>query len=834
MASPQWKSYQPPVQDPAILAFQRSVSITSSLSSPVLSQGTPTSTTTSQPASAVSLQSVNNSIRETGYIEKILHSYGFIQCCDREARLFFHFSEYSGSLEEMKVGDSVEFQMSFDRRTGKPIAISVVRLDEAPVPFECLNENKVVGTVVAEAKPIKCRGGTDNGDGFGRVSYEQSGEVFFLPFSIDDVENGCKLTSGDQVNFHIITDKRSGSIRAYKVCLLSEPIAEKYHGVVCSMKDNFGFIERSDVVREIFFHYSEYQGDINELILGDDVEFSIQFRNGKEVAVAIHRLPEGTVIFEDVAVERRRGRITKTLKAPHSRRQSDPLAGKITYETLKGPIEIPFGDKDQKGDYTLQVDDFVEFNIATDRRDGLQRATNIMLVEDTFKVNGEIRERSRVFQGIIATVKDAFGFIRCAEQDTRMFFHFSEMMEPEREIKKGEEVEFTVIQDPAAPNRQIAIRIKYLPKGTVTFESVLPTKYLGNIEKEAASAKNSAKKMDLDPGIIMYDVNGTKQTIPYGSNVIIGSPPKYGDMVEFQICESRKNNTKTAVSVSVAGSRQVLGNQQHGFVATLKENFGFIETAEHDREIFFHFSAFAGDPGELDLGDEVEFTLSRKTSKVSAENIRKLPKGTVAGEDVQPGVLDGKIIRCLRIVNPEQDEYPGLVQVGVDDDPKAETYQYGITSLADKRDFLQKGDIVKFQVAKVKATGKKRATCIAAVRKYVRATVDSVKGQFGFLNYEAEEGKKLFFHMTEVHDSADIHTGDEVEFVVVQNQRNGKYSACSVRKIMERKRPDRLISRLKSVGDETGPKIITLRQPRGPDGTKGFKQERTLWVQQAN
>ena len=57
------------------------------------------------------------------------------------------------------------------------------------------------------------------------------------------------------------------------------------------------------------------------------------------------------------------------------------------------PIEIPFGDKDQKGDYTLQVDDFVEFNIATDRRDGLQRATTITLVEDTFKVNGETRER---------------------------------------------------------------------------------------------------------------------------------------------------------------------------------------------------------------------------------------------------------------------------------------------------------------------------------------------------------------------------------------------------------------------------------------------------------
>ena len=57
---------------------------------------------------------------------------------------------------------------------------------------------------------------------------------------------------------------------------------------------------------------------------------------GKEVAVSIKRLPVGTVIFDDVAVEKRRGRIVKTLKSPHGRRQSDPLAGKIVYETVKG------------------------------------------------------------------------------------------------------------------------------------------------------------------------------------------------------------------------------------------------------------------------------------------------------------------------------------------------------------------------------------------------------------------------------------------------------------------------------------------------------------------
>ena len=32
------------------------------------------------------------------------HSYGFIQCVDRDARLFFHFTEYSSEISEMKVG----------------------------------------------------------------------------------------------------------------------------------------------------------------------------------------------------------------------------------------------------------------------------------------------------------------------------------------------------------------------------------------------------------------------------------------------------------------------------------------------------------------------------------------------------------------------------------------------------------------------------------------------------------------------------------------------------------------------------------------------------------
>lgn len=56
-----------------------------------------------------------------------------------------------------------------------------------------------------------------------------------------------------------------------------------------------------------------------------------------------------------------------------------------------------------------------------------------------------------------------------------------------------------------------------------------------------------------------------------------------------------------------------------------------------------------------------------------------------------------------------------------------------------------------------------------AVRQKNRSTVDSIKGQFGFLDYEVEEGKKLFFHMSEVQGGT-LNPGDLVEFSIVTNQ----------------------------------------------------------------
>lgn len=809
--SPQWKKFQPPVQDPAIISIQQAPNLV-----------------------GLDMQQQNSNfprIRETGLVDKKQHSYGFIQCCERDARLFFHYSEFNGNVETLKIGEAVEFQMSFDRRTGKPVAVSVMKVDPATVSPEILQEEKVQGTIVQEAKPVKQKNGTVPGsqDGLGRVTYVHNGECFFLPYGQDDVlATSTPPKTGDDVLFQIATDKRDGKIRARNVESV-ESASQRYVGVVCSMKDTFGFIERADIVKEIFFHYSEFKGDISELILGDDVSFGVQIRNGKEVAVEIERLPEGTVIFEDIAVESVKGKILKMIKSTN-RRPSEALAGRIMYDTIKGLIEIPFGEKDQRGECTLIQGDSVEFQIATDRRDKLQRATNIALLEDTFAYSGEIRET-----GVIAALKDGYGFIYCADRDARMFFHFSEFMDLTYNPRLQDELEFTVDQDSSQPTRQVATRIKHLSKGSVSFINVQQQVFIGTIDKEPSTHKNQGKNKEGEPGNIIYDYEGAIQQITYFSKDVSDQDnmPRFGDKVDFQVGELKSTGKKQAVKVRVV-LRNISGRAL-GFIATIKENYGFIETADHEKEVFFHFSSFNGEAAsDLELGDEVEYTLARKSSKVSAENIRKLSKGTIPPDDIvrERGTIQGRIIRPMRIVNTEQEEYSGLVQATDEDgkDIPEEQYTYGITSLADKRDFLQKDDVVRFQLARPRGAGQgaiPRAVNIGALRKFIRAKVDSVKGQYGFINYEAEEGKKLFFHMTEVHDSAVIQPGDEVEFVLVQNQRNGKYSACSLRKITDKRRPERL-SRLKSISDDSGFRVETTRNPKGPDGTKGFLP-RTPW-----
>uniref|UniRef100_A0A8C2DYB5 Cold shock domain containing E1, RNA-binding n=1 Tax=Cyprinus carpio TaxID=7962 RepID=A0A8C2DYB5_CYPCA len=715
-------------------------------------------------------------IRETGVVEKLLASYGFIQCSERQARLFFHCSQYNGNLQELKIGDDVEFEVSSDRRTGKPIAVKLVKIKAEMLPEE-------------------------------RISGQ---EVFYLTYTPEDVEGNVTLDTGDKVNFYMETNKHTGAVSAHNIVLVKKK-QSRCQGVVCATKEAFGFIERGDVVKEIFFHYSEFKGDLEALQAGDDVEFSIKERNGKEVATDVRLLPQGTVIFEDISIETFEGTVTKVIPKVPTKNQNDPLPGRISARINFTDKELLFGEKDTKSKVTLLEGDHVQFNISTDRRDKLERATNIDILPDTFHFTKEARE-----MGVIAAMRDGFGFIKCVDRDARMFFHFSEVLE-ESQLHISDEVEFTVVPDMLSAQRNHAVRIKKLPKGTVSFHTQSELRFVGVVEKEAApatTAKNSSpskgKEKDAEEGLIAYEESGVKSTLPYYIKDLEGGAyPQLGDKVEFSISEVKRTGQQSAVSLKIL-NRAVGTKRLLGYIATLKDNCGFIETANHDQEIFFHYSEVCGDVDNMDLGDTVEYTLSKgKGNKISAEKVTKVAAVNGVEEDESNTMFLGKVIRPLRSVDPSQNDYQGLIEITEEGD-KGQSYPFGIVGVANKGDCLQKGEMVKFQLCTVAQTGQKMACNIVPQR---RALVECVKDQFGFITYEA---------------------GDEVEFSVILNQRTGKCSACNVRRVSEgpkpvaTPRPDRLVNRLKSItlDDTNAPRLVIIRQPRGPDNSKGFNVER--------
>lgn len=89
--------------------------------------------------------------------------------------------------------------------------------------------------------------------------------------------------------------------------------------------------------------------------------------------------------------------------------------------------------------------------------------------------------------GIICTVKQEFGFIKCLERDEDLFFHYTELPINEQPklgewhsksslantsiglVVQGMEVEFLVATD-SRSGKVSAVHLQPLPKGTVKFE----------------------------------------------------------------------------------------------------------------------------------------------------------------------------------------------------------------------------------------------------------------------------------------------------------------------------------------------------------------------------
>ncbi|OTF81495.1 hypothetical protein BLA29_009672, partial [Euroglyphus maynei] len=89
----------------------------------------------------------------------------------------------------------------------------------------------------------------------------------------------------------------------------------------------------------------------------------------------------------------------------------------------------------------------------------------------------------------------------------------------------------------------------------------------------------------------------------------------------------------------------------------------------------------------------------------------------------------------------------------------------------------------------------------------------------------------IYFNAAEIRTNVKIKFGDKVDFLLVKNKKTDKFYAIDINRLDDHQ--------LTSIGSTTttdrqfirnffmnkemnGPKVIAIRQPKAPDGTKGF------------
>jgi len=761
--------------------------------------------------------------RKLGYVEKLLNSFGFIQSVDdvsnSQGRLFFHYSHFNGNSNDLRLHDEVEFEVIIDRDNRK-VATRVMKLKKGTINFESFSPERVNGEVASPP----------SGNHPGSLSYNSTGEFFFLPFQANDISSACQLYKGDKVSFFVATDKRNRSMCARKVTLVERASPNvRYQGRVSGMKDSFGFIKRSDVTGEIFFHYSQVSADVPDLRVGNDVEFLIENRKDKQVAVNITLLPEGSVIFDDVSSVIHNGTI-KVLSVPRKNNMKDSRNDNRDDEnesfgtieaTIKGElVQFSYSDHDRDGNtYTLLPNDSVKFLIATDRRNARQRAISVCLDLDRTKEHSEDKREC----GVVAAVKvlEGFGFIKCQSRDSRMFFHCSELIDSTHRIKMSDEVEFTVLPDQMAESKRLhATRIKILPKGSVQFQSVSKQVYQGTVDEELKFITYVDQTTEDLKEIRIAD-SVKKAHIPSGGKV------------NFKIVESKRTGDQTAIEVLVIEENQNQVDSDEllrGTIILKKDSYGFIESEDHTRETFFHYSELSVSPDQIEHGTTVQYTEKIKDNKVCGINVRPLDESIDlnADEIIEDQVYHGTVRIELK---SGSSNYGGVIQTS-----NGKEIKFTSTSLADKK-ALQVGDNVCYQHGIHQTTGVVRAVNVQAKRKVQVSVIDSIKGDYGFIvNEEGDDGKNLFFHSSNLVEIKmnDLSAGDSVSFSLIHNKRSGKSCAAGVRLVKKegaaadsKDRPDRLKMKLmrKSISNNVSSEVTSvIRQPKGPEaqGVKGF------------
>ena len=158
-------------------------------------------------------------------------------------------------------------------------------------------------------------------------------------------------------------------------------------GYIVALKETFGFIEEEDGQRELFFHYSVYDGNVDALDLGQVVEYNASLKNSKLTALSVRKALVRKQ-NDDVQSEILTGVVTRTVRTFNP--EQNEYTGLIRVgedDENSEPVEYEFSmislfDINE----FIQKGDAVKFQIGYNKSADKERAVNVKPIRTKLQV----------------------------------------------------------------------------------------------------------------------------------------------------------------------------------------------------------------------------------------------------------------------------------------------------------------------------------------------------------------------------------------------------------------------------------------------------------------
>lgn len=403
-----------------------------------------------------------------GIVMTAKETFGFILPYLGEEHIFFSFRD--GPADPPEIGEEVEYHV---RQGPKgPAAVNVRRLDSAkiklappptPLPSETTEKGvkRYRGVISWDADPYK------NTPGVLTLSNPQNTQVpttiSFLSNDVTKTANIRRVNKGDEVEFDLYVIPGTQYARAKDLVMFrskrDRQIAEQIqlftkagvlpeHGVIDSIKSDYGFIKSCDRPDQLFFRLDDIMDETTRPNENDEVAFYVisEHTRGKmsDRAVHISFLPHGTVFFEKLITNDVLAYVSSEPKVSTSSRQEeqpgmlrlvtpieydqDVLVGGSSKGIIKTITEVELWGRCMP-DFlasTLRIGDILKIDVSLYRPEKLIFGRNIRVEK--------YRSLGRMF-GVVSEVKEGrgYGFIKCLYGGVDTYFKTNEVLRSNQE-----------------------------------------------------------------------------------------------------------------------------------------------------------------------------------------------------------------------------------------------------------------------------------------------------------------------------------------------------------------------------------------------------------------